>query len=573
MKRLVVVFVILVVLAVAVSLLGILVARRGGEAPSFGGDTLLVWQMDRPIVDWAPEGPLPFARYDTTDSLDRLYRAFRAARVDPRVKGLALFVRHTDFGLARAQELRRQLAALSAAGKTVSCYLETAGDGANGTLPYYLATACDEVWLSPAGELAPVGLYLDSIFFGGTLEKLKIEPNVNHVGRFKGAGETFTRRGLSDDTRRAVEALLDSDFAQIVGAIATDRGLGEERVRALIDGAPYGAQEALELGLVDRVGYADEFHDELAANLGEPREVDLRDYPHGAGRRFGAHTVAVVFAVGTIVRGGGGSSPLTEEIYLGSDDLGDLLAELRDDDAVDAVVLRIDSPGGSALASDLILRQVELLAAQKPVVVSMSDVAASGGYYIAAKASRIVAEAATVTGSIGVVGGKMVTRRFQDEVLGITHETVQRGANADLYSSLTPYSEQQEAAVQRAMKRTYDLFVGHVAAGRAMDVAAVEAVAQGRVWTGEDALQHGLVDELGGLDRAIAAAREEAGLDAAGDVALAFYPRQPSWLEILAEGRSLRLPAHLRSLLAGLEEPTPGALRLPPELAGAASPF
>jgi protease IV len=573
-KRLVVVFVVLVVLAAAAAAVGILLAGRGEHGPALGGGKLLVWEIDRPVVDWAPAGPLPFAAYDTTDSMERLYRTFRAARQDDSVKGLAVTVRQTQFGLAKAQELRRQLKTLSVEGKFIACYLETAGDGGNGTLPYYLATACDDVWLSPAGELAPLGLYLDSVFLAGAMEKLKIDPELDHVGRFKGAGETFTRRGHSDDTRQAVEALLDSYFAQIVAAIAHTRELDEATVRELIDGAPYSAEEALELGLVDAVGYPDEFRDTVREIVGDPREVDLRDYRHGERRRrHSGNTVAVLFAVGTIVRGGGGSSPLTEEIFLGSDDMRELLAELREDASIDAVVLRVDSPGGSALASDLILREVELLAAEKPVVVSMSDVAASGGYYIAAKAHHIVAEPGTVTGSIGVVGGKLVTTRFQEEVLGVTHETIQRGANADLYSTLSPYSDEQRQRVRRAMQRTYDLFVGHVAAGRDMEPGAVEAVAQGRVWSGEDARARGLVDDLGGLDRAIELAREEARIEPDEEVRLVFYPREPTLLHILAEARSAPLPASVRRLLARLETRPRGALELPPELAGLASPF
>jgi protease-4 len=246
---------------------------------------------------------------------------------------------------------------------------------------------------------------------------------------------------------------------------------------------------------------------------------------------------------------------------------------VAEDDGIPAVVLRIDSPGGSALASDLILHEVERLRRKKPVIVSMSDYAASGGYYIAARATRIVAEAATLTGSIGVVGGKFATRRFERDLLGITHDQLKRGANADLYSSTDPYTPAQTAQVERLMGRAYDLFVGHVAAGRHMTRQAVEAVAAGRVWTGADARPIGLVDEIGGLDRAIELARSSAGLPATGALRLEIYPRPRSWLEVFRDRRDSPLPETLLRLARSLEARPPDLLELPAEERRLAQPF
>jgi len=573
MKRLVVVFAILVVLAAASAAVGILVARGGAPAAALGSPTLLVWRVDRPIVEWTPAVGLPLAGGEDPDTMKELYRAFLRARDDGSVAGLAVYLQRASFGLAKAQELRRQVRLLAAAGKTVDCYLETAGEGSNGTLAYYLATACDSISLAPGGDLNLLGLYADSTFYSGTLEKLKIEPHYAHVGRFKSAGETFTRRERGPDTDEAIAAVLDSDFRQIVGAIAEARGLEVARVRELVDGAPWSPEEAAEHGLIDHVEYPDEFRDRVEAAIeGEPRLVALSDY-RGTSGRGGGDRIAIVYALGTIVRGTGGVQPFTEEVFLGSDELAEVLRDLREDGSVDAVVLRVDSPGGSALASDLMLREVELTAAAKPLVVSMSDLAASGGYYIAARATRIVAEPATLTGSIGVVGGKLVTRRFQEEVLGITHDTAQRGANADLYSSLAPFTPEQAGRMRREMERVYRDFVAHVAEGRGLDPAAVEAVAQGRVWTGEDAHAHGLVDELGGLDRSVELAKELAGVADEGPVRLVFYPEQPSLLDLLLERREPALPSSLARLVQAVERPNPGLLELPPEYAGLASPF
>jgi protease-4 len=570
MKRLLLVFALLVVVAAAAAAVGILLAD--GPGAQAGDPIVLTWRLDRPVVEWSPEVAIPFATGEAPDTMETLYRALAGARDDDRVVGLAVYLQQTRFGLAKAQELRRQLTSLADRGKFVECYLETAGEGSNGTLAYYLASACDRIHLAPGGDLNLLGLYADSVFFRGTLEKLKIEPHYAASGRFKSAGETFTRNELSPESAEAVGAVLDSDFRQLVTGIAADRRLDAGRVRALVDGAPYDAAAALELGLIDGVAYPDEFRDLVEERAGgEPRLVSLRDYRPP--RRRGGHTVAVAFAMGTIVRGTGGRQPLTDEFFLGSDEAGEMLRDLREDEAVDAVVLRIDSPGGSALASDLILREVELLAREKPVVVSMSDLAASGGYYIAAKATHIVAEAATLTGSIGVVGGKLVTRRFQDEFLGISHDTLQRGANADLYSSLVAFSPEQAARVRRDMDRVYRTFIDHVAAGRGLPAQEVEAVAEGRVWTGEDARERRLVDDLGGLDRAIELASEAAGIGPDEPVRLVFHPRQPSWFDMLLERREPALPASLAHLVRRLEARPAGVLELPPELASLAAPF
>lgn len=573
MKRLGIVLAVLVVLAAASAAIGILVARGGAPTAGLGSPTLLVWRIDRPIVEWTPVVGLPLGGGEDPDTMKEIYRAFLRARDDDSVAGLAVYVQNASFGLAKAQELRRQMRTLVEAGKPVDCYLETAGEGSNGTLAYYLATACDSISIAPGGDVNLLGLYADSTFYSGTLEKLKIEPHYWHVGRFKNAGETFTRRERGPDTEAAIAAVLDSDFRQIVAAIAESRGLEEGRVRELFDGAPWSPEEAREHGLIDHVEYPDQFRDRVESAIDDgPRLVALSDY-RGTSGRGGGDRIAIVYALGTIVRGAGGVQPFTEEVYLGSDDLAQVLRELREDGSIDAVVLRVDSPGGSALASDLMLREVELTAAEKPLVVSMSDLAASGGYYIAARATRIVAEPATLTGSIGVVGGKLMTRRFQEEMLGITHDTDQRGANADLYSSLVPFTPEQAGKVRREMERVYRDFVAHVAEGRGLDRDEVEAVAQGRVWTGEDAHARGLVDELGGLDRAVELAKELAGIGVEDSVRLVFYPEQPTLLDLLTERREPALPASLARLVQAVERPNPGLLELPPEYTGLARPF
>ena len=569
MKKLLFVFLFLVAVAVLATIAGIRMGRKGASLGQ--GPTVLVWRLAGPVLEQsAPR--LPFGEGRETESIAELYPALRAARQDPAVRGLVVYLQDAELGLAKAQELRRQMMALRRAGKAVECYLETAGEGSNGTLPYYLATACEKIHLAPAGDLNLIGLYSETRFLRGALDKLKIVPNFNRVGRYKSAVESYTQNQYTPEAQEAIAAVLDGYFAQIVSAVAEARHKSEAEVRALIDGAPYSAQEAMARGLVDRLSYPDEFTEQLEKRLGfKPDYVDIEDYQPAsalAGKR-----VAVVFALGEIVRGGGGAAPWTQEVYLGSDDVAKLLRDLAEDGSISAVVLRIDSPGGSALASDFILREVERLKRKKPVIVSMSDEAASGGYYIAAKADKIVAEPATLTGSIGVFGGKFVTRGFEEEILGLGHDSQKRGANADLYSSLEPYTPQQEARVQQLMDRTYQTFVGHVATGRRLSRTAVEGIAGGRVWTGAAAQKIGLVDELGGLDRAIELARQQARIGAGETVGVDFYPAPPSWLDLFVEKRQPRLPAALAEVVKTLETTSPRLLELPPEVARLARPF
>ncbi len=569
MKKLLLIFGLLLAIAVLATFAGVLLGGKGGGMS--GGATVLVWRVSGPVLE--QEAPrLPFAGGIALASIAELYPALRAARRDPGVRGLAVYVQNADFGLAKAQELRRQLLALRRGGKFVECFLETAGEGSNGSLEYYLATACERIHLAPAGDLNLLGLYTESRFLRGTLDKLKIEPEFNHVGRYKSAIETYTQDRYSPEAREAIAAVLDGCFSQIVSAIAEARRKSSYEVRWLIDGAPFSAEEAARRGLVDQLSYPDQFRDHLKRRVGrEPTYVAIEDYRPAS--PLAAKRIAVVFALGTIVRGSGGIAPWTEEVFLGSDDMASLLRQMAGDEAVAAVVLRIDSPGGSALASDLILREVEKLKEKKPVVVSMSDLAASGGYYIAAKANKIVAEPATLTGSIGVYGGKLITRRFEQELLGLGHDAQKRGANADIYSSLQPNSMQQDSRLQQLMDRTYATFVGHVATGRKMKRPAVEGVANGRVWTGAAAQRIGLVDELGGLDRAVELARQEAGVGPGETVAVDFYPPPPSWLDLFFERREPRLPAALADVVKALEAYPPRVLELPREVARLARPF
>jgi len=572
MRRLLTAFLVLLAFGLALAALGVLVLGRR-PAAVFAGDRVVTLALGGNLVDYRPAPPLPWLDDGGSDELVGLWRALSRLKDDDSVKALAVRIYDVGAGMAKAQEVRRLLAAVAAAGKPVACYLDTAGEGTNGTLEYYLASACSEISLAPLGEINLLGLNADAMFFRGTLDKLKIEPSFLTAGRYKSAAESYTERQHSPAAREALEAVLDGYFAQIVGGVATSRGLAEAAVRGLVDQAPLSAPRALAARLVDRVEYPDELRQRMNEELGDPTWQDLSAYARSLSARGGGPEIALVFAQGTIVRGGGGYDPWSQESYVGSESLGQILADLAEDDDVRAVVLRVDSPGGSALASDLLHRRVELLREKKPVVVSMSDLAASGGYYLAAKASRIVAEEGTLTGSIGVVSGKLATGRFEEELLGATRDPISRGAHAGIYSSARPFDDDERRLLGARIEEIYRRFVGVVAAGRGLPEARVEAIAQGRIWTGQDALGLGLVDELGGLDAAVAAARGLAGL-APGEGVVRLRGRERGLLEWLAGLRRPALSADLARLAALARElRPPGALELPGAWRALSRPF
>jgi protease-4 len=563
----------LIALAVVSALLAF--ALRGGTAlREVGGRVALRLDLHGDLSEEAPARGLSLPGLTRPRSFAAVYSALLSARSDTRVRGLLVRIGDPDFGLAKAQELRDLFLALGASGKPVRCYADSIGEGRNGTLAYYLATGCGHLTLAPPGELNLLGLYLDGSFLRGTLEKLKVTATYAHAGKYKSAPEAFTEYGFSDAAREALAAVLDSEFAQLVAGVAAARKLDPAAVRSLIDRAPFDADAALRERLVDALAYRDQFETAAETALGVDRDhvVDLEQYrPPSA---LGGARIAVVFAAGTIVRGQGGEQPWTSERYVGAETLTETLESLAEDDSIGAVVLRIDSPGGSALASDLIQREIVKLEEKKPVVVSMADLAASGGYYIAARAQKIVAEPATLTGSIGVFAGKFSTRHFQQDWLGVSHDSLKRGANADFYGSLDPLDAAQAAHFEAGVERTYERFLAVVASGRAMPRDIVDGVAQGRVWTGEDAQKAGLVDELGGLERAVDRAAELAGFRKNARVTLEWRPEPASLFQLLLGRRQMvALPQALSGLLETLAPRPTETLELPAEFVRLSRPF
>jgi len=440
-------------------------------------------------------------------------RALHEAGADRRVVGLVAKV-GPGLSWAEMQELRLGVRAFAGSGKPAVAWAESFGDDSGGMAAYVLASAFDEIWLQPGGGVGLLGVGLQTTFLRGALDKLGIEPQLEQRYEYKNAADRVQRTEFTPAHRESLERLAESIFEGGCGAIADGRRMAVERVRELVDTGPRSAGEAHAAGLVDRLGYRDEVYAAVRGRVGEDVELLFADRwrprPKVALPARRRSHVALVEVRGGIGPGQTRRGPFGRQV--GSDSIGgDLRAALTDERA-GAVVLRIDSPGGSAVASDAIWREVgRVREAGKPVVVSMGAAAASGGYYIACPADVIVALPATITGSIGVFGGKFVVRDLLERV-GLTTGSVQRGDRALMFSARRRFSADEQERLAATIDAIYDDFVAKVAAGRGRPVEEIEAVARGRVWTGRDALANGLVDELGDLRDAVRIARDRGGL-------------------------------------------------------------
>jgi protease-4 len=555
-----------VLLLVAVLGIAILVAVfRKGE-PSIADNSLLTLRVSGSLPDYSPDDP--FKKYfgGPDQSLTGLVMQFKKAKVDKRIKAILLDIDVSGVGWGKAEELRDAIADFRSSGKPVYAYLEF---GLN--KEYYIASACDKVYVPPPGELFINGLAADVMFFRGSLDKLGIYPDIYQIGKYKSAGDMFTQKAMTDAHREYINSMLDDLYGRYVDGIAQSRHKTPDEVRKLIDDAPYNAAKAKEVGLVDESLYRDEVEKQIKASLGYKesdtftpvRSADYRDVsPESLGLNEGER-IAVIYATGDIGSGSSANTPSGEQ-SIGSDTLAKALNDAAADKTIKAIVLRIDSPGGSGLASDIIWHAVEAANAKKPVVVSMGDVAASGGYYIACAATKIIAQPSTITGSIGVVAGKPVMRGFYDW-LGISNEYVLRGKTAGLFRETEKFTDEERAKFEGWIKQTYyGDFVPKVAKGRKKDAQSIDAVGQGRVWTGYQAKDRGLVDDFGGLDKAIDVAKELAKIPADKGVERVILPYPQTFLQQLLNSSSENSNTKIeqqRAIAAALPEDARRALR------------
>ena len=506
--------------------------------PTIRDNSVLTLRVAGSLPDYSPDDP--FKRYfgGPDQSLTGLVMQFKKAKVDKRIKAILLDVNLSGVGWGKAEELRDAITDFRSSGKPVYAYIEF---GLN--KEYYIATACDKIIVPPPGELFINGLAADVMFFRGSLDKLGIYPDIFQIGKYKSAGDMFTQKQMTEAHRQYINEMLDDLYGRYVNTIAQARHKTPDEVKALIDNAPYSAEKAKEAGLIDETLYRDDVEKEFKKLLGYKdtdqfvavRGSDYRDVaPESLGLNKGER-IAVIYATGDIGSGSSANSPSGEQ-SIGSDTVVKALNDAAADKTLKAIVLRVDSPGGSGLASDIIWHAVEAANAKKPVVVSMSDVAASGGYYISASAAKIIAQPSTITGSIGVVAGKPVVRGFYDW-LGISNEYVLRGKTAGMFRETEKFSDDERAKFEDWIKNTYyNDFVPKVAKGRNKDAQSVDAVGQGRVWTGAQAKDRGLVDDFGGLDKAIEVAKQLAKIPADKGVERVILPYPTTFLQQLLSG-------------------------------------
>ena len=516
------------------TLLGVLSVLLGGARVKPG--TLVEIDFSQPIGEYAPMGlaelvfPTPLVTRDLVDLL-------RRAADDERVTGVIGRVGGVGMGFAQIQEVRDAVQALSRAGKRTVAHADTYGEFDTGTRAYYLASAFDTVYLQPSGDVSITGLVAQTPFVRDALGKLGVKPRLSARGKYKNAINVFTEQRYTEAHREATGAVVTGQFEQIVRGIAVARDLELETVRGLIDRAPVGADAALEAGLVDGLRYRDEVYEEFETPDGEdaPR-LPAKRYLARAGRPDGdrgGEKVALIYGVGSVHRGESGFGILSGEPTMGAETVAAAFRAAVDDEDVRAILFRVDSPGGSYVASDTIWREVVRARREgKPVVVSMGNVAGSGGYFVAMAADRIVAQPGTITGSIGVLAGKMVTSDLWER-LGINWDEIPAGRNATMWSTTRDFDDAQWTEVEGFLDRIYADFTGKVAAGRKLSPAEVEEVARGRIWTGEAAQGLGLVDALGGFATALDAIRELLALPGDAAIDLAVFPRPRTLPEVL----------------------------------------
>ena len=513
---------------------GMMLSLKEEGSVTVSDNSILEISFENPIEERTSNNPfenfnLNGINSNRTPGLNDILKSISKAKVDSRIEGILLNLTSIQAGMATIEEIRNAFLDYKKSGKFIYAYSESYTQGA-----YYLASVADKIYLYPEGDVDFRGLHADLMFFKGALEKLEIQPEIIRHGKFKSAVEPFMYDKMSDENREQVSTFLNSIWNNILNGINASRNIPVDELQKIADNAEArNAENALSLHLVDKLSYYDQLLSDLKmkTDQGEKEKikfVSLKKYVRAyvKGDDFSAKKIAVVYASGDIVSGDG------NEDQIGSDKIAAAIRKARLDSSVKAIVFRINSPGGSALASDVIWRETILAQKTKPFIVSMGDYAASGGYYIACAADTIVARPNTITGSIGVFGLLFNTQNMFKNKLGITFDSVKTGRYADLGSMNRPMKDNERAIIQGEVEKVYDTFISHVAIGRKMTKENVDNIGQGRVWSGVDAKRIGLVDVLGGLNDAISIAAKKANLTTYRTIAL---PEQKEFLEKLVE--------------------------------------
>ena len=568
-----------VIAAALLLVLGALYLTFTGSWHSLAGRKPVILELDleQPIVE-TPNSLMASLGVSESLTLRSAVETLERASRDRQVKVLVARINTGVGGLARNQELRDAVIRFRASGKKAIAFAETFGEVAASNGGYYLATAFDEIYLQPTGDLGLTGLRAESQFVRGTFDKLGVTPRGGHRHEYKNALNAYTETQLTPAHRESLESLLGSQFSQMVRGISERRRIPEEQLRALVNEGPYLAKEALQAGFVDGLLYRDQIYAKARELAGEGAELlYLQKYRKREGGGFdnGAH-VAVITGSGAVQRGESEFNFMLNDNIMGSDTVTAAFRAAADDGRVKAIIFRVDCPGGSVVASDAILREAGRARKKgKPVIVTMGNLGASGGYYVALDADRVLAQPGTITGSIGVVRVKLLTRELWSK-LGITYGEVETARNASMWSGLADYSPDQQAKFDGWLDHVYADFTAKVAAARRLPLEHVQEIAKGRVWTGEQALELGLIDEVGGWHASIAAARHAAGLKPDAPVKLVDFPKKKSPLErllhkpknsdhatILAQVAEAIRPAVSLAKQLGIYGDTPGVVEMP----------
>lgn len=534
---------------------GGLIARRVLHGPSIRSGSYLLLDVQGRYAEAPPEGVLGALLHHRERTFLEVLTTIRKAQVDQRIKGVLVRISALEIGWAKVEDIRDALLEYKKSDKPLVALLEQEVSGSN--KEYYLATVADRIYLAPSVTAPLSGLAAQFFFLGGVWEKLDIQMDVEKIREYKTLGDMIANKEMTPAHREMANSLLDSIDAQFVAGLAQGRRLSAAAIADLIARCPVSPEEFEAAHLSDGTKYVQDLRDEIGGE--ETPLVPMKDYVQVDETSLGLGVgpkIAVVYGVGDITSGESGST--LQGDVLGADTVSDALKDAADDDAVRAILFRVDSPGGSALASDLVWRATRAARKKKPLIVSMSDVAASGGYYIGAGATRIVAQPGTMTGSIGVLVVRPMVRDFLGR-LGISTETIARGPFAAMFDLTTPLSPEARQKIIAEMDHIYDVFTDRVAAGRKLSTAQVNEIGRGRVWTGAQAKDNGLVDELGGFQAALQATKAAVEIPATQEVELVFYPHPKGLLERVTEligtRATVRLPLAWQNALTVVAPP------------------
>lgn len=499
------------------------------KQPSIAGNSVLVLDLQGEIPEAAPvDIPFPLGRAQAQPTVRDVWTSLHQAANDSRIKAVVLQPRGIGAGWAKLQEIREEIVNFKKSGKPVYAYVEGPG-----SREYYLASVADKIYLSPDDMLDVKGFLLEELYFKNSLDKLGVQVDVDHIGKYKDAGDIFTKSNMTPETREVLNQVLDQIYNDFCAQIGQSRHIAPDQLKALIDGGPFIGNQAKVNGLIDELGYEDQVYTDLKKRTADSNlsKLSIKNYFRVAPAK--GDRIAILVGEGEIVRGDpqdglGGTGNIS------SGGFSRLIRQVRGDSSIKGVIVRVNSPGGDSVASDEILHELKLLSAAKPLTISMSDYAASGGYFISMTGDPIVSYPDTLTGSIGVLYIRPNLHGLFDK-LGVQEDQISRGKLANLDDMTQPLTDAGRQKLHESIEATYKAFVGKVAAARKKNFDQIDSLAQGHVWMGAQAKQNGLIDQLGGLDQAIAVVRKKAGLSETGETNLVMYPPRRSLLELISD--------------------------------------